>query len=65
MIRFQVEADDKGQPKLTELTVAGVSYEPVGEVEGLPEDAMVHGGMRDLASVSQHEKKRRLQRKTL
>ncbi|CAN0385546.1 unnamed protein product, partial [Hapterophycus canaliculatus] len=39
-------------PRLTEMTAAGVSYEPVGLIEGLADDAMEHGGMRDLASVS-------------
>ncbi|CAN0446196.1 unnamed protein product, partial [Scytosiphon promiscuus] len=33
------------------MTAAGVSYEPVGAVDGLAADAMEHGGMRDLASV--------------
>ncbi|CAM9628969.1 unnamed protein product [Scytosiphon promiscuus] len=46
-----VAVDGKGQPRLTEMTAAGVSYEPVGAVDGLAADAMEHGGMRDLASV--------------
>lgn len=44
--------DEKGHPRLAEMSAAGVSYEPVGKVEGLADDAMEHGGMRDLATVS-------------
>lgn len=44
--------DGDGQPQLAEMAAAGVSYEPVGVVEGLADDAMEHGGMRDLATVS-------------
>lgn len=50
---FQVSVDGKGQPTLCEMTAAGVSYEPVGKVEGLAKDAMRQGGMRDLATVGQ------------
>lgn len=32
-----------------------MSYEPVGAVDGLKDDAMEHGGMRDLATVSVYE----------
>ena len=42
---------ENGAPELKEMTAAGVSYEPVGAVDGLSDDAMEHGGMRDLASV--------------
>lgn len=48
----QVGVDGDGQPHLAEMTAEGVSYEPVGAVEGLADDAMEHGGMRDLATVS-------------
>lgn len=44
---------ENGAPQLKEMTAAGVSYEPVGAVDGLSDDAMEHGGMRDLASVRQ------------
>lgn len=37
------------------MTAAGVSYEPVGEVEGLAADGMEHGGMRDLATVRMND----------
>lgn len=47
----QVGVDGKGKPSLSEMTAAGVSYEPVGAVSGLSEDAMEHGGMRELAAV--------------
>lgn len=49
---WQVGVDGDGQPHLAEMTAEGVSYEPVGAVEGLADDAMEHGGMRDLATVS-------------
>lgn len=48
----QVGVDGDGQTHLTEMSADGVSYEPVGVVEGLADDAMEHGGMRDLATVS-------------
>lgn len=48
----QVGVDGNGQPQLAEMSAEGVSYEPVGVVEGLADDAMEHGGMRDLATVS-------------
>lgn len=48
----QVGVDGDGQPQLAEMSAEGVSYEPVGVVEGLADDAMEHGGMRDLATVS-------------
>lgn len=48
----QVGVDGDGQPHLAEMTAEGVSYEPVGAVGGLADDAMEHGGMRDLATVS-------------
>lgn len=50
--KWQVGVDGKGQARLSEATVSGVSYEPVGTVEGLASDAMEHGGMKNLASVS-------------
>ncbi|CAM9682994.1 unnamed protein product, partial [Laminaria digitata] len=46
-----VGAGENGAPQLKEMTAAGVSYEPVGAVDGLSADAMEHGGMRDLASI--------------
>lgn len=48
----QVGVSGKGQPCLVEGTASGVSYEPVGTVEGLADDAMQHGVMKDLATVS-------------
>ena len=42
---------ENGAPRLEEMTAAGVSYEPIGAVDGLKDDAMEHGGMRDLATV--------------
>lgn len=48
----QVGEGGDGQPHLGEMSVEGVSYEPVGAIDGLKDDAMEHGGMRDLASVS-------------
>jgi Ca2+-transporting ATPase len=46
-----VESSSSGKPSLKEFTVEGVSYDPKGEVVGLPSDAMRQPGFQDLARV--------------